>query len=34
MAVLSVFRLVYIDRFNNLGITQNMEVLKQKYFPK
>ena len=34
MVVLSVFRLVYIDRFNNLGIAQNMEVLKQKYFPK
>jgi hypothetical protein len=34
MGVLSVFRLVYIDRFNNLGITQTMDVLKQKYSPR
>jgi hypothetical protein len=34
MAVLSVFRLVYGGRFNNLGIAQKMEVLKRKYFQK
>ena len=34
MGVLSVFRLVYVDRFNILGITQKMEVLKRTYFPR
>jgi len=34
MGVLSVFRLVYVERFNILGVTQKMDELKTRYFPR
>jgi len=33
MGVLAIFRLIYLERFNIIGVSEKMELLKRQYFP-